>query len=141
MQAISPTQLYNVFVDMISASDLQTAYTLVLTKMGAVMGKMVRGVQQGWVPHDLDCDGSQVAGIKGLLQRAHLIQHTSNGPYISLAIVRLTLQVVDRGWTEGRQVVDRGYTEDRQRLDRGYREVKHVVDIGYREVGQRVDGL
>ncbi len=79
--------------------------------MRVAMSKMVGGVQQGWVPHDLDCDGSQVAGIKGLLQRAHLIQHTSNGPYISLAIVGLTLQVVDTGWTEGRQVVDRGYIE------------------------------
>jgi len=117
VQVTSPTQLYNVFVDLVSASDLQTASALVLTKVTVVMGKMVRGVQQGWVPHDLDCDGSQVAGIKGLLQCAHLIQHTSNGPYISLAIIRLTLQV-DRGWTEGRQVVDRGYREVGQRVDR-----------------------
>ena len=63
-------------------------------------------MQQGWVPHDLDCDGSQVAGIKGLLQRAHLIQHTPNGPYIGLAIIRLAL-LVDTWWTGGRQVVDK----------------------------------
>lgn len=105
------------FVDLVSASDLQTACALVLTKMAVVMGKGAAGVQQGWVPHDLDGDGSQVAGIKGLLQRAHLIQHTSNGPYISLAIVGLTLQV-DTGWTEGRQVVDRCYREVGQRVDR-----------------------
>ncbi len=101
MQITSPTQLYDVFVDLVSTSNLQTACALVLTKTAVVMGKMVRGVQQGWVPHDLDCDGPQVAGIKGLLQCTHFVQHTSNGPYISLAIVRLTLQL-DRGWTEGR---------------------------------------
>jgi len=103
-----PRQLCNVVVDLVSASDLQTVCALVLTK---VTVGMVRGVQQGWVPHDLDCDGAQVAGIKGLLQRTHLIQHTSNGPYISLAIIRLALQVVHRRWTKGRQVVDRGHRE------------------------------
>lgn len=105
------------------------------------MSEMVRGVQQGWVPHDLDCDGSQVAGVKGLLQRTHLIQHTSNGPYISLAIIGLTLQVVDRRWTEGRQVVDRGHREIIQVVDRGYREVGHRVDGWQTKVGQRVDRL
>lgn len=43
------------------------------------------------VPHDLDSDGAQVAGIKGLLEGTHLIQHTPYGPHISLAIIRLAL--------------------------------------------------
>ena len=50
-----------------------------------------KGRAEGSVPHDLDSDGTQVAGIKGLLQRTHLIQDTPNSPYICLAIVCLAL--------------------------------------------------
>ena len=47
----------------------------------------------GSIPHDLDSDGSQIAGIKCLLQCTHFIQHTPNSPYISLAVIWLALQI------------------------------------------------
>lgn len=40
---LCPTQLYSVFVDLVSASDLQTACALVWTKVTVIMSKMVRG--------------------------------------------------------------------------------------------------
>lgn len=60
-------------------------------RITSLAAAMPRAEQKGSAPHDLDSDGTQVAGVKGLLQGTHLIQHTSNSPHICLAIICLAL--------------------------------------------------
>ena len=60
-------------------------------KAAAMRRPLHRRCSAGRVPHDLDSDGTQVAGIKSLLEGTHLIQDTPNGPYICLAIICLAL--------------------------------------------------
>lgn len=70
---------------------LVTGHTILNYWINGLAAAMRGAEQKGSAPHDLDSDGTQVAGIKGLLQGTHLIQHTPDSPHICLAIIRLAL--------------------------------------------------